>query len=80
MGRARDPGTLRQRVDAMPQPKNGKGNPRASRRLMTEEINAAVAGAIAAGATDLLVVDSLSGQDIDGELLDKRARLIRERP
>jgi D-aminopeptidase len=47
---------------------------------MTEEVNAAVAGAIAAGATGLLVVDSLSGQGIDGELLDKRARLIRERP
>lgn len=50
------------------------------RRLMTEEVNAAVAGAIAAGATDFLVVDSHNGQDIDNELLDKRARLIRGWP
>jgi len=50
------------------------------RRLMTEEVNAAVAGAVAAGATDFLVVDSHNGQDIDNELLDKRARLIRGWP
>src|ERR1700739_3294854 len=50
------------------------------RRLMTEEVNAAIAGGVAAGATDLLVVDSHNGQDIDNELLDKRARLVRGWP
>jgi len=50
------------------------------RRLMTEEVNAAIAGAVEAGATDFLVVDSHNGQDIDNELLDKRARLIRGWP
>jgi len=51
------------------------------RRLMTQEVNAAVAGAAAAGATDVLVVDSHGdAQNIDIELLDKRARLIRAWP
>ena len=48
------------------------------RRLMTQEVNAAVAGAADAGATAILVVDSHNdGQNIDIELLDRRARLIR---
>ncbi len=51
------------------------------RRLMTEEVNAAVAGAFDAGATDVLVSDSHGdAQNIDVELLDKRARLIRAWP
>ena len=51
------------------------------RRLMTQEVNAAVAGAVEAGATDVLVVDSHGdAQNIDIELLDKRARLIRAWP
>ncbi len=51
------------------------------RRLMTQEVNAAIAGAMAAGATDVLVVDSHGdAQNIDIELLDKRARLIRAWP
>lgn len=51
------------------------------RRLMTQEVNAAVAGAAEAGATDVLVVDSHGdAQNIDIELLDKRARLIRAWP
>ena len=51
------------------------------RRLMTQEVNAAVAGAAEAGATDVLVADSHGdGQNIDIELLDKRARLIRAWP
>ena len=50
------------------------------RRLMTEEVNAAVAGAVDAGATDVLVVDSHTGENIDIELLDKRVRLIRAWP
>ena len=51
------------------------------RRLMTQEVNAAIAGAVEAGATDVLVVDSHGdGQNIDIELLDKRARLIRAWP
>lgn len=51
------------------------------RRLMTEEVNAAVAGAFDAGATEILVSDSHGdAQNIDVELLDKRARLIRAWP
>ncbi len=48
------------------------------RRVMTQEVNAAIAGAFDAGATEVLVSDSHGdGQNIDVELLDKRARLIR---
>ena len=51
------------------------------RRLMTLEVNAAIAGAVEAGATDILVADSHGdGQNVDVELLDKRARLIRAWP
>jgi len=51
------------------------------RRLMTEEVNAAIAGAFDAGASEVLVSDSHGdGQNIDVELLDKRARLIRAWP
>src|SRR5262249_13027981 len=51
------------------------------RRLMTLEVNAAVDGAFDAGATEFLVADSHGdGQNIDVELLDKRARLIRASP
>ncbi len=51
------------------------------RRLMTQEVNAAIAGASDAGATEVLVSDShADGQNIDVELLDKRARLIRAWP
>jgi len=51
------------------------------RRLMTLEVNAAIAGAAEAGATDIIVGDSHGdAQNIDIELLDKRARLIRAWP
>ncbi len=51
------------------------------RKLMTQEVNAAIAGAFDAGATEVLVSDShADGQNIDVELLDKRARLIRAWP
>lgn len=51
------------------------------RRLLTEEVNAAVAGAFDAGATEVLVSDShADGQNIDVELFDKRARLIQGWP
>jgi len=51
------------------------------RRLMTEEVNAAIAGAFDAGASEVLVSDSHGdGQNIDVELLDKRSRLIRAWP
>lgn len=50
-------------------------------RIMTEEVNAAVNGAFDAGATEVLVSDSHGdGQNIDVELLDRRARLIRAWP
>lgn len=51
------------------------------RRLMTLEVNAAIAGAAEAGATEFIVADSHGdGQNIDIELLDKRAKLIRAWP
>jgi D-amino peptidase len=51
------------------------------RRLMTQEVNAAVEGAYAAGATEVLVVDSHgNAQNLDVELLDPRARLTRGWP
>lgn len=50
-------------------------------RLMTLEVNAAIAGAFDAGATEVLVADSHGdAQNIDVELLDQRARLIRAWP
>jgi D-amino peptidase len=48
---------------------------------MTLEVNAAIEGAFDAGATEVLVSDShADAQNIDVELLDKRARLIRAWP
>jgi D-amino peptidase len=49
------------------------------RRIMTLETNAAIEGALAAGATEILVRDSHgSGRNILPELLDRRARLMRD--
>jgi D-amino peptidase len=51
------------------------------RQLMTQEVNAAVAGAFDAGATEVLVSDSHGdAQNIDVETLDKRAQLVRAWP
>ena len=51
------------------------------RRLMTLEVNAAVDGAFQAGATEVVVADSHgNAQNVDIELLDSRARLIRGWP
>lgn len=51
------------------------------RRLMTLEVNAAIAGAFDAGATSVLVSDShWDAQNLDPELLDKRAELVRSWP
>lgn len=51
------------------------------RRLMTLEVNAAIEGAYNAGATEVLVSDSHgNAQNIDVELLDSRAKLIRAWP
>src|SRR5262252_745213 len=51
------------------------------RRLMTLEVNAAIAGAFDAGASEVLVSDSHGdAQNIDVELLDQRARLVRAWP
>ena len=52
-------------------------------RLLTGEVNAAVDGAFAAGATEVVVDDSHGGAyTIDFEQLDERARIVhgRERP
>jgi len=49
------------------------------RRIMTKETNAAIAGAAAAGATEIIVRDSHgSARNIIPDLLDKRAKLLRE--
>jgi D-amino peptidase len=49
------------------------------RRLMTEEANAAIEGALAAGATDILVRDAHdTGRNILPDLLRPEARLIRD--
>jgi D-amino peptidase len=51
------------------------------RKLMTLEVNAAIAGAYDAGASEVLVSDShWDGQNIDPELLDRRARMVRAWP
>jgi D-amino peptidase len=51
------------------------------RRLMTLEVNAAIEGAYQAGATEVLVADSHgNAQNVDLELLDPRASLIRAWP
>jgi D-amino peptidase len=51
------------------------------RQLMTQEVNAAVAGAFDAGASEVLVSDSHGdAQNIDVETLDKRAQLVRAWP
>lgn len=49
------------------------------RKIMTQETNAAVEGAAAAGATEILVRDSHgSARNILPDMLDKRARLLRD--
>lgn len=49
------------------------------RRIMTLETNAAIKGAVEAGATDILVRDSHgSARNILPELLDKNAKLLRD--
>ena len=49
------------------------------RKIMTKEANAAVAGAAAAGAKEILVRDSHgSARNILPEMLDKRAKLLRD--
>lgn len=52
-----------------------------ARRLMTEEANAAVAGAFEAGATEVLVADAHgSFGNLLPDLLDPRARLVHGKP
>jgi D-amino peptidase len=51
------------------------------RKLMTEEVNAAIQGALDAGATEIVVADSHGdGQNLDVELLNPVAKLIRSWP
>ena len=45
----------------------------AGKRLLTEEVNAAIDGLFAGGATYVLVVDGHGPGGIDPELLDERA-------
>jgi D-amino peptidase len=56
----------------------GNGEYEEARRLMTEETNAAIAGAFAGGAVEVLVNDSHGPMiNLRPELLDPRAELIR---
>jgi D-amino peptidase len=48
-------------------------------RLLTEEVNAAVAGLCSGGATEVVVVDGHGAGGIDPETLDERALLCRGR-
>ena len=54
-----------------------KGGEAKGNAWMTEDVNAAVAGAFDGGATEVVVKDAHAGaQNIDAELLDDRASLI----
>lgn len=58
--------------------RRGKPDYEYFREVMTREANAAVEGAIAAGATEVLVRDTHGGMNhLLPELLDKRARLVK---
>lgn len=48
-------------------------------RLLTEEVNAAIAGFTSAGAEEIVVVDGHGAGGIDTETLDERALLLRGR-
>lgn len=49
-------------------------------KILTREVNAAIEGAVAAGATEIVVRDGHAGNiNVDPVLLDKRARLTRGR-
>lgn len=59
------------------------GNPEyeRARRLMTEEVNAAIEGAVSAGATDILVNDAHGPMtNLVPELLNPKARIILGKP
>ena len=59
----------------------GNGEYERARRLMTEEVNAAVEGAYAGGATEVLVNDSHGPMtNLLPDLLDPRAELIQGKP
>jgi D-amino peptidase len=51
-----------------------------ARELTTLEVNAAIEGAVSAGAEEFLVVDGHGAGSIDIKLLDERARLLTGRP
>ncbi len=59
----------------------GNGEWERARRLMTEEVNAAIAGAFDGGASDVLVNDSHGSMcNLLPELLDPRAELVLGKP
>jgi D-amino peptidase len=51
-----------------------------ARRLLTLEVNAAVEGALAGGATDIFILDGHGHGSIDVELLHEHARVLTGRP
>ncbi|WP_212911551.1 M55 family metallopeptidase [Streptomyces sp. TS71-3] len=67
-------------VDAADVQPDGRDYER-GRLMMAEDVNAAVRGAVAAGATDILVNDAHGPmRNIPPEALDPRARMVRGRP
>ncbi|HEX2012162.1 MAG TPA: M55 family metallopeptidase [Roseateles sp.] len=63
------------------QTRAGNGEYERARRLMTEEANAAIAGAFEAGATEVLVNDSHGGfRNLLPDLLDARALVVQGKP
>ena len=59
----------------------GKGGYAAACKAMTGDVNAAVAGALEAGAEEVVVFDAhAGGRNVDLELLDRRAEIIRGQP
>ncbi len=70
-------GSMVSNLQAIP----GRAQYETFRRFMTEEANAAIRGALAAGATEILVADSHGNmQNIIVEELDPRAKLVRGGP
>ncbi|MDR3436361.1 M55 family metallopeptidase [Telmatospirillum sp.] len=68
-------------VVAVDQTRTGNGEHERCRRLMTEEVNAAIEGALAGGATEVLVNDSHGSMtNLLPDLLHPKARLLQGRP
>lgn len=68
-------------VFSLEQTRAGNAEYERARRLMTEEANAAIRGAFAAGATEVLVNDSHGHfRNLLPDLLDPRAKAVQGKP